>query len=182
MSLARTLRLSSMATSKVAIPSVVGAGRAYSSLPTPQASSNGIRHTDNANVRNILVNLESTWETMPQTEKIEVNKILEEVQKGDWRQMTVEQKQAAYYVAFGEYGARRKKSSVYETKVVFMMILGGVFTAAIGWNGFRIMAPPPGKTSTIEYQRSMNDYMKEKGHNPISGISSEGYKGKGMIQ
>ena len=35
---------------------------------------------------------------------------------------------------------------------------------------------------TKEYQEQMTERAKEKKLNPISGISSEGYKGKGFVQ
>ena len=40
-------------------------------------------------------------------------------------------------------------------------------------------APP--KTLTKEYQEQMTARAKETKQNPISGIASEGYKGKGHV-
>ena len=42
-------------------------------------------------------------------------------------------------------------------------------------------APPPPKTINREYQEQMNARAKEHRVNPIYGVSSEGYKGKGYV-
>jgi cytochrome c oxidase subunit 4 len=34
---------------------------------------------------------------------------------------------------------------------------------------------------TTEWQEATNEYMKGQKANPITGISSEGYKGKGFV-
>ena len=36
-------------------------------------------------------------------------------------------------------------------------------------------------TTTNEWKEATNEYLKEQNSNPISGISSEGYKGKGYV-
>ncbi|KAJ1727957.1 cytochrome c oxidase [Coemansia biformis] len=43
-------------------------------------------------------------------------------------------------------------------------------------------AVPKPRTMTKEWQEASNRYAKEHNMNPISGISSEGYKGKGFVQ
>ena len=42
--------------------------------------------------------------------------------------------------------------------------------------------PEQPRTMTQEYQEAMTKRAKENNQNPITGISSEGYKGKGHIQ
>ena len=42
-------------------------------------------------------------------------------------------------------------------------------------------AQPAPKTLTKEYQEQMTARAKETKQNPISGIASEGYKGKGHV-
>lgn len=46
----------------------------------------------------------------------------------------------------------------------------------------RYLARPPPKTFTKEWQEASNEYLKEQKVEPITGISSEGYKGPGMVQ
>ena len=36
-------------------------------------------------------------------------------------------------------------------------------------------------TTTNEWKEATNEYLKEQNSNPITGISSEGYKGKGYV-
>jgi cytochrome c oxidase subunit 4 len=43
-------------------------------------------------------------------------------------------------------------------------------------------APPPPKTLTKEWEEATNERAREMKINPISGISSEGYSGKGFVQ
>jgi hypothetical protein len=44
---------------------------------------------------------------------------------------------AAFYIAYGDYGARRPKSSSYETWVVAQGIVAGLLATGIIWNFFR---------------------------------------------
>ncbi|KAJ2841668.1 Cytochrome c oxidase subunit 5 [Coemansia erecta] len=41
---------------------------------------------------------------------------------------------------------------------------------------------PKQRTLTKEWQEASNVMAKEKNINPISGVSSEGYQGKGFVQ
>lgn len=43
-----------------------------------------------------------------------------------------------------------------------------------------LVAPPPPRTMTKEWKEAENVYARKQNANPISGLSSEGYKGKGM--
>ncbi|UOH84008.1 hypothetical protein LQV05_006746 [Cryptococcus neoformans] len=88
----------------------------------------------------------------------------------------------AYFVAFGPHGPRTPANEPgHSLKVVVgvVALVGaayGVFALA------RSQAAPPPRTMTTEYQEQMNEYMRSQNMNPISGVSSEGYKGKGMVQ
>lgn len=67
-----------------------------------------------------------------------------------------------------------------------MRTLVGV-TAIVGatvalFFGIRQFAAPAPRTMTKEYQDAMTEKAREDKLNPISGISSEGYKGKGFEQ
>ncbi|TFY75011.1 hypothetical protein EWM64_g8998, partial [Hericium alpestre] len=46
----------------------------------------------------------------------------------------------------------------------------------------RALAPAPPHTLTKEWEEAANVRAKEMKLNPISGISSEGYKGPGFVQ
>ncbi|RSH90549.1 Cytochrome c oxidase subunit 5A [Saitozyma podzolica] len=84
----------------------------------------------------ILANIEASWKNLPSEEQYEVYQQLEELQKKDWKELTVDEKKAA---------------------------------------------AGPAHTMTREYQEATTEHMRSQNNNPISGVSSEGYKGKGMV-
>ena len=131
----------------------------------------------------------------------------------------MDEKKAAYYVAFGPHGPRTPVSPPGQGLKVLLSTLGLVGVAgSIAWGvrarggcwcavrlvcvdlGFFFVAPPPPKTLTREWQEASNDRAREQNLDPItgassppsffcarpltspSGISSEGYKGKGFVQ
>lgn len=49
----------------------------------------------------LLANIEASWSSLPASEQAEVYQALEEVQKKDWKELTVDEKKA------GEYNSRR---------------------------------------------------------------------------
>ncbi|BEJ04726.1 hypothetical protein CcaverHIS641_0205430 [Cutaneotrichosporon cavernicola] len=109
----------------------------------------------------LLGNIEASWSSLPAAEQAEVYQALEEIQKKDWKELTVDEKKAAYFVFAGTLAG--------------VALAVGIFAAV------RSQAPPPVNTWNKEYQEQSNAYLKEQKSNPISGISSEGYKGKGMV-
>lgn len=58
----------------------------------------------------------------------------------------------------------------------------GIGVSAAVFLFIRSLARPPPKTMSREWQEKTNEYLKEQKVEPITGISSEGYKGKGAIQ
>ncbi|WWD22243.1 hypothetical protein CI109_106734 [Kwoniella shandongensis] len=130
----------------------------------------------------ILGNIEASWKTLPAEEQYEVYQQLEQLQKKDWKELTLDEKKAAYFVAFGPHGPRAPVSEPGHGLKVF----GGVAVAVLAAFGVltyaKTFSAPPPHTMTPEYQEQMNEYMREQKMNPIHGVSSEGYKGKGMVQ
>lgn len=45
-----------------------------------------------------------------------------------------------------------------------------------------ILAAPPPHTMTKEWQEASNELLKKQNIEPITGVGSKGYKGKGMVQ
>ncbi|KAL8808865.1 MAG: hypothetical protein Q9200_003947 [Gallowayella weberi] len=58
----------------------------------------------------------------------------------------------------------------------------GVAVSGVLFVIIRGFARPPPKTMNAQYQAMTNEYLKAQKTEPITGVSSEGYKGKGMIQ
>ncbi|KAI4144876.1 MAG: hypothetical protein LQ341_002533 [Variospora aurantia] len=58
----------------------------------------------------------------------------------------------------------------------------GVGIAGVIFAITRQFARPAPKTMNAQYQAMTNEYLKSQKTEAITGISSEGYQGKGMIQ
>ncbi|EKD01429.1 cytochrome c oxidase subunit V [Trichosporon asahii var. asahii CBS 8904] len=129
----------------------------------------------------LLSNIEAHWSKLPAAEQYEVFQALEEAQKKDWKQLTTDEKKAAYFIAFGPHGPRAPILPEGGKMKVFAGVLACVAAAVSVFAFVRSQAPPPPKTWNREYQEMSNEYLKSQNSNPISGISSEGYKGKGMV-
>ncbi|KAF8126025.1 cytochrome c oxidase subunit IV family [Boletus edulis] len=111
-----------------------------------------------------------------------VQRQLEEIQKKDWKSLSVDEKKAAYYVAFGPHGPRTPVSPPGQGLRVFIYTLGLVSVAGLLSLAVRSRAPPPPKTLSREWQEASNERAREQKLDPITGISSEGYAGKGFVQ
>ncbi|ORY31984.1 cytochrome c oxidase subunit IV-domain-containing protein [Naematelia encephala] len=130
----------------------------------------------------LLANIEASWDSLPAEERYQVYDQLAELNKKDWKEWTIDEKKAAYYISFGPWGPRKPLHGPnHGLKVT--AIAGGTIAASLGVFGLiRAMAPPPPKTMTREYQEETNEYMRTNNINPIYGVASEDYKGKGMVQ
>lgn len=64
------------------------------------------------------------------------------------------------------------------------VVIGTAIAVAAGVGIFasvRSIAAPAPKSLSVEYREQMNERAKETKQNPITGISSEGYSGKGHL-
>ncbi|KAH7924753.1 COX4, subunit IV of cytochrome c oxidase [Leucogyrophana mollusca] len=128
-----------------------------------------------------LSNVEAQWENMSKSDQLTVHRQLEELQKKDWKSLSIDEKKAAYYVAFGPHGPRAPVSPPGEGLKVFIGTMGLIGIAGLVYMGARSLAPPPPKTITREWEEASNERAREQKMNPISGITSEGYSGKGFV-
>jgi len=129
-----------------------------------------------------LSNVEAQWEKLSKEDQLIVHQQLEELQKKDWKTLSLDEKKAAYYVAFGPHGPRRP---LHPPGSVLKIILGtaGSLAAAVGLYVLsRHYAGPPPRTLNKEWEEAANKRAIEMKLNPITGVSSEGYKGKGFVQ
>lgn len=101
--------------------------------------------------------------------------------KANWAELTVQEKKAAYYIAFGAHGPRALPPPGEGWKVAGYTALGVGVSLAL-FVAIRLFAKGSPGTMNKEYQEATNEYLKAQNSEPISGISSEGYTGKGMIQ
>lgn len=128
-----------------------------------------------------LAKIEKRWEGMPQTEQAELWMALRDRMKENWTELTVQEKKAAYWIAFGPHGPRAVPAPDEGRKVALYTALG-VFASFVLFATMRSFAGPPPSTMTREYQEASNEFLKGQRADPLTGISSEGYSGKGMVQ
>ncbi|WFD17889.1 Cytochrome c oxidase subunit 5B, mitochondrial [Malassezia caprae] len=129
----------------------------------------------------VLPNIEGMWPKMAKEEQYSVYKALEELQRKNWKELALDEKKAAYFVSYGPYGPRKAAVPQGQTGKVILGVTVSVLLGFGAFYGVRSIASAPPKTLTKEYQEQMTARAKETRQNPISGISSEGYKGKGHV-
>ncbi|KAJ8657539.1 hypothetical protein O0I10_006841 [Lichtheimia ornata] len=135
----------------------------------------------NASTNVAVQNLESRWTTLSTAEQNSIAKQLEEAQKGDWKVLSLDEKKAAYYVAFGPHGPRTPVNGPGHNGKVFAGVAGVLAASAALFYVIRANGGEKPHTMTPEWQEQTNEYLKSQKSNPITGISSEGYKGKGYL-
>ena len=66
------------------------------------------------------------------------------------------------------------------SKVILYTFIGIGVSFAAFW-AIRQAGRPAPKTMSKEWQEASNEYLKAQNVEPITGVSSEGYKGPGMV-
>ncbi|KAH9987467.1 cytochrome c oxidase subunit IV family, partial [Russula compacta] len=128
-----------------------------------------------------VVECRAQWATLNLAEQTAVHQQLEELQRKDWNTLSLAEKKAAYYVAFGPHGPRAPVNPPGTTVKIITGVTVLIGSAGLLFAGIRAIAPPSPKTLTKEWEEATNERAKELKINPISGISSEGYSGKGFV-
>ncbi|KAF8975977.1 Cytochrome c oxidase subunit 5A [Entomortierella lignicola] len=128
-----------------------------------------------------LANLELRWKTLSASEQTSLTKSLEQAQAGDWTKLSLEQKKAAYWVAFGPHGARTPLTGPNHGIKVFVGTTAVVAAAGAFFLWLRTIGGEKPTTMTKEWQEAQNAYARENKINPITGVSSDSYKGSGFV-
>ncbi|KAI5854538.1 cytochrome c oxidase polypeptide V [Durotheca rogersii] len=131
--------------------------------------------------RPTLANIEKRWEGMPQTEQAELWMALRDRMKESWTELTVQEKKAAYWIAFGPHGPRAMPPADEGRKVAIYTAVGMLVSFAL-FATIRSFAGPAPSTMTREWQEASNEFLKNQRAEPLTGLSSDGYSGKGMVQ
>ncbi|KAI0683341.1 cytochrome c oxidase subunit IV-domain-containing protein [Cytidiella melzeri] len=128
-----------------------------------------------------LSNVEAQWARLSAEEQLTVHQQLEELQKKDWKTLSIDEKKAAYYVAFGPHGPRAPINPPGTTLKIVLFV--GALLGAAGTLFFasRTLASPPPRTINKEWEEAANERAIEQKTDPITGIASEGYSGKGFV-
>ncbi|KII88273.1 hypothetical protein PLICRDRAFT_41432 [Plicaturopsis crispa FD-325 SS-3] len=152
-------------------------------LATTASPAHTISHTSSSSTSAIpLSNVEAQWEKLSNEERSTVHQQLEELQKKDWKLLSIDEKKAAWYVAFGPHGPRTPVSKPGDSLRVFLGTLGLIGAAGVLFVTARMFGGTPPRTLTKEWEEASNERALEAKINPITGISSEGYSGKGFVQ
>ncbi|KAI5777904.1 cytochrome-C oxidase-like protein [Geopyxis carbonaria] len=128
-----------------------------------------------------LVNIEKRWDDMPPAEQAQIWMSLRDRMVHDWNDLTALEKKASYWISFGAHGPRAVPPPGESWKV-FYYVVGACGFSGLIFFGRLLGARPPPKTMTKEWQEASNEYLRQQNVEPITGVSSEGYKGTGMVQ
>ncbi|KAK5211655.1 Cytochrome c oxidase subunit 5B, mitochondrial [Exophiala xenobiotica] len=169
----------------------------FSATQQPPMTSQSHIRSAHAISNPTLAGIEKRWEAMPPQEQAELWMQLRDRMKVDWHEMTLQEKKAgmttsnsyegaspettAWWIAFGPHGPRAETPPGEWTKV-WIYTAAGVAISAVLFLIIHSFARPPPRTMTKEWQEATNEYLKSEKSNPIYGISSEGYSGKGHVQ
>ncbi|GAA5858229.1 hypothetical protein JCM8547_005699 [Rhodosporidiobolus lusitaniae] len=126
-----------------------------------------------------LSNIEASWKGLTPAEQESTFKHLEELQKKDWKELSLDEKKASYYVAFGPHGPR-EPIQAEAGKTVAGVAAALAVTSVIFYLVRKGGSETP-KTLTREHQEAANERLLEQKSDPFTGVSSPGYKGKGQV-
>ncbi|KZZ94889.1 cytochrome c oxidase polypeptide V precursor [Moelleriella libera RCEF 2490] len=128
-----------------------------------------------------LKNIEKRWEGMPLQEQADLWMALRDRMKGNWNELTLQEKKAAYWIAFGPHGPRAVDPPGTNARIAWGVAVGLAASFAI-FAAIRSAAKPEPHTMSQEYQEASNELLIQQKADPITGITSEGYQGKGVVQ
>ncbi|KAL0637601.1 Cytochrome c oxidase subunit 5B, mitochondrial [Maublancomyces gigas] len=133
------------------------------------SQSRGVSHA----VSNVtLADIEKRWESMPPSEQADLWMSLRDRMKGSWGELTVQEKKASYWIAFGPHGPRAVPPPG-ETKKIIIYTTIGLVVSFVLFAGSRFAARPPPRTLTAEWLEAEDAYLKGLKVEPLSGISRE---------
>ncbi|GAA5886987.1 hypothetical protein JCM6882_009407 [Rhodosporidiobolus microsporus] len=126
-----------------------------------------------------LSNIEASWKGLTPADQEATFKHLEELQKKDWKELSLDEKKAAYYVAFGPHGPREPVQADMGKTVGGLV--AAVAAAGVLFYLVRLGGGETPKTITKEWQEASNERLIEQKSDPFTGVTSKDYKGKGQV-
>ncbi|PVV03273.1 hypothetical protein BB560_002252 [Smittium megazygosporum] len=140
------------------------------------------RSTTAASSAPVISQVEAKWAETPETSRAEIVAKLDELMKNDWHKLSTEDKRAAFYVHYGNYGPRAPISQKGDGLKIFLYTSAIVGLSLITTYAASVLIPRESRTLTKEWMEKSNEIALAEKANPITGISSEGYTGKGFVQ
>ncbi|POY72958.1 putative Cytochrome-c oxidase [Rhodotorula taiwanensis] len=119
-----------------------------------------------------LGNIEASWKSLTPTEQEQTFKHLEELQKKDWKELSLDEKKAAYYVAFGPHGPREPIQA--ETGKTVVGVTAAVAVAGLIFYFVRKGGKETPATLTREWQEAADERLREQNSDPFTGASAKG--------
>ncbi|CAM1509307.1 Fc.00g030460.m01.CDS01 [Cosmosporella sp. VM-42] len=148
--------------------------RSSPALATRAASTHAISNPT-------LANIEKRWEGMPLQEQADLWMALRDRMRSNWNELTLQEKKAAYWIAFGPHGPRAVDPPGTGARIAWGVAIGLGVSVAI-FAALRLVAKPAPYTMTAEYQEQSNELLKQQKSDPLTGFTAAGYSGKGMVQ
>ncbi|KAK0345434.1 Cytochrome c oxidase subunit 5B, mitochondrial [Friedmanniomyces endolithicus] len=105
---------------------------------------------------------------MPPQEQADLWMALRDRMKEDWTALTVQEKKAAYWIAFGPHGPRALPPPG-ENWTIFFYTMAAVGVSGVIFAIIKYFSRGPPRTMTKEWQEATNEYMKENRIEPITG-------------
>ncbi|KAF1844708.1 COX4-domain-containing protein [Cucurbitaria berberidis CBS 394.84] len=134
-----------------------------------------------------LANIEKRWEDLPPQEQADLWMSLRDRMKTDWKELTMQEKKAAYFIAFGPHGPRRPPPPDEGRNVFFLSsaVIAGSFALFAFTRMFASPVRP--RTMTKEWQEASEEFMKNQGTEPITGykgmlVQSKSAKEQGIVE
>merc|ERR1712093_2812 len=156
-------------------------GAASATPPTPVAQSPAHSTPGAAIKANKLQNLgsiEASWVSLPRAEQERIYGDLLELQKKDWKELSLDEKKAAYYIAYGAHGPRAPIVPPNTNGKVFLGV-GAAILAAFGVFALvRSQSMGAPRTMNKEWKEAQTEYAKEQKMDPFTGVSRPDGKGK----
>ncbi|GAA6030510.1 hypothetical protein JCM8097_006181 [Rhodosporidiobolus ruineniae] len=126
-----------------------------------------------------LNNIEASWKGLTPAEQESTFKHLEELQKKDWKELSLDEKKAAYYVAFGPHGPREPIQA--DAGKTVAGVAAAIAVGSVLFYLIRLGGSETPKTISREHQEAANERLREQKSDPFTGITSKGYSGKGQV-
>lgn len=116
-----------------------------------------------------LRKLNTRWNTMTEVEKNELISALSERQKADWKTLTPLEKQAAWYISYGEWGPRTPIHPKGTVQKIVLGVLTGIAVSGLVFLSIRAVLPEKPKTMSQEWQQASNEELEKINAEPFSG-------------
>ncbi|KAF4625045.1 hypothetical protein G7Y89_g13126 [Cudoniella acicularis] len=153
---------------------------ALRTVVVPAAGGQQSRRQAHAISNPTLVDIEKRWEGMPPQEQAELWMALRDRMKVNWAELTLQEKKAAYYIAFGAHGPRAVAPPGEGWKVAGYTVLGIGVSFAI-FVALRLFAGPSPGTMNKEYQEATNEYLRAQLRFMLEVARGEGSKSMRML-